>query len=658
MRTLSATLLAAQRAASGTPYVRVRLRDHDIGVARLRWERWYTGGEAAGPCAAAVPADGSLLRARIDASTGTLYHQRVASPGAGSTYSAWTSLGTVVAAPRLGLGAAGTRALLVTVRNGGVDVEVRESTDSGAAFGASSLLVTAGGTVTAVACTLQASGTAAVFYAVAGVVYVITRTGTGSWSSPAAWTHSLASVSGLAATFDLDHQVLVSGATSAGVPGAWSTTYGAGGAAPPAVWMSLVEVTAASVGTSTTYLATALGMAGAPRAAIVETYSGGGSTSRAHVVSAIANTVFADQQWRDPRPLDVASSHGVGLAGTGTHGWLATPGGVWHATLGAADTELGADVLELDLQQGREQGRLHLVLRNEDGRYGAGAAPAALAAGGELLVDPGYLTANGAESSEGSRFWITLVRRHSGRGGATVEVEAVDGWGVLEAWTAPRQLVWNAGAASAASVMLQLAMRAGLRVTASGASAESGALQPAFTVRSGERGALALRRLLAMLPDHVVMRGTEPVLHEPVTGDATAYAFGTVHAISAVRLDDGLRGAGWARVFGKGVFAEAVDAPALRAGAGTAVVVDDNLAAQARADARATTVLRRTALAVPRGELVAPPNVGQEVGDVIEVTSSALGLTAARFRVASLRLRFARGGPRPLYEMTLALSDV
>ena len=70
MRTLSASLLAEQRSSSTQPYVRVRLFDHDVGSVRLRWERWYSGTEAAGPCVAAVPDDGSLLRARIDAATG------------------------------------------------------------------------------------------------------------------------------------------------------------------------------------------------------------------------------------------------------------------------------------------------------------------------------------------------------------------------------------------------------------------------------------------------------------------------------------------------------------------------------------------------------------------------------------------------------------
>ena len=116
MRALTSTLLAAQRAASGTPFVRVQLHDRDVGVVRLRWERWYAGLETAGPSAVATPADGSLLRARIDVATAMLSYQRVASPGPASVYSGWTALGNVAVAPRIALAAAGTRALLAVGR--------------------------------------------------------------------------------------------------------------------------------------------------------------------------------------------------------------------------------------------------------------------------------------------------------------------------------------------------------------------------------------------------------------------------------------------------------------------------------------------------------------------------------------------------------------
>ena len=59
----------------------------------------------------------------------------------------------------------------------------------------------------------------------------------------------------------------------------------------------------------------------------------------------------------------------------------------------------------------REQGRLRLTLRNDGARFATSRAPAALAAGGELQVEPGYRTSAGVETSEGPRFWIVAVRR-------------------------------------------------------------------------------------------------------------------------------------------------------------------------------------------------------------------------------------------------------
>ena len=298
------------------------------------------------------------------------------------------------------------------------------------------------------------------------------------------------------------------------------------------------------------------------------------------------------------------------------------------------------------------------MLRNDDGRYDAAAAPAALVPGGELLVAPGYVTANGAESSGGPRFWITRLRRLRRGGTSTVELEAVDGWGLLRAWTAPRQLVWAAGDDSAFLVLAQIAQRAGLGASLSGGSAEATALKPAFTVRAGERGSAAIARLVDALPDVLVVGGLTAVLTEPQAGDPAVYSYGTDHALLGLEIAEGATPAGWARVFGDGLFAEAVDVERLRAGAGAVIALDDNLDVQARADARAATLLRQSELSVRRGELIVRPNAGQEVADVIDVSDPSLGASAVRYRVAALRLRFARAGPRPRYEMTLSLSAV
>jgi hypothetical protein len=147
----------------------------------------------------------------------------------------------------------------------------------------------------------------------------------------------------------------------------------------------------------------------------------------------------------------------------------------------------------------------------------------------------------------------------------------------------------------------------------------------------------------------------------PLASDTASYAYGTDHAIAALAVAVERPGVGWARVLGAGVVAEGVEAGALERGGAAAVHVDANLASQARADARAATLLRRSALAAARGELTVPVNAGQEIGDVIEVTDATLGLDAVPFRVATLRLRYVRGGPRgarPRYDLALTLSEV
>jgi hypothetical protein len=64
MRTLTAALLAAQRSRSAVPYLKVTAADRIGGIRRLAFSRLYTGSEADSHHAAAMPGDGSLLRAR------------------------------------------------------------------------------------------------------------------------------------------------------------------------------------------------------------------------------------------------------------------------------------------------------------------------------------------------------------------------------------------------------------------------------------------------------------------------------------------------------------------------------------------------------------------------------------------------------------------
>ena len=658
MRSLDPGLEAAWRSPSVKPYLGVQLHDRDVGAPRLRWRRLYAGSEPDGPCALAMAGDGSLLRVRIDPSTGALTRQRVATPGPASAYGAWTPVATVAAGPRVGLAAAGTRAMIASVRGDGVSVEVRESTDGGATFGAAAVVATASGAVSAVTCSMGADGGAAVLYAVGGVVHAVRRFRAGRWWPPAAWSRSLATVNALAASFEVDHNVLVSGTDAGGNAGVWSTIYGAGGAYPPGRWRPLAEVVSAAPNTRTTYLASGTAALAVPQNALVESYAGGGAYDRVHIAPGVGGTTYRDQLWREPRPFDHESPHGLAMT-TGAGGaWLASPGALWHAPSPDPELDLTDDVLEATIIEGLRGGRVRLVLRNDHGRYDRAAAPAALAAGGELWPAPGYVTDEGAQASGGRAFWIGAVRRRYDADGSTVEIEATDGWGLLDAWTAPRQLVWAAGEASASRVLTGVMQHAGVRLSAGRSSTESATLRPAFTVRAGERGSTAVRRLLAMLPDEAIMRDHWAFLVEPAADDEPAARFGDGDPVLRLALDSGAPATGWARVLGAGVVADAVHEAALADGGGTTIVVDENIDAQARADARAEAVLRGSQLAIARGEVVVRPHPGLEVGDVVEVTSKRAGLAGARFRTSGLHLRYVRGGRRAVYEQRIALSDV
>lgn len=637
-----------------TPSVGVTIGDWDIGVPRLRWERWYAStAEALGPCAAAVAGDGALLRARIDAATGALLTQRVASPTESSTYSAWASAGTVSVAPRLGLSAAGTRALLATV-SGGTTIEVRESTDSGATFGSPSTVATAGSTVQAVSCAVRADGTAAVVWAEGGVVKSSRRTGLGAWSAPASASLGLASVSGLAMYDVPDYGVIVSGTlTTGGATGVWSTRLGTGLSGPPGSWSALAPVVVASPGTGVTYLATGLGHAGAPRAVFSETIAG---TTRSHLASTVAGATFEDHAWRDPAPaLDVTLAHGLGFAADANDAYLVSPRGVWHAAIDVAEIDVSADVLALRFEQTIEGDRLILTLA-DSGAYAVGVAPRSFALGGEVAVAPGLEVDGAPERAEGRRWWITSIRRRREGGRATVEVEAHGALTRLAGWRAPRAIAWGSGVASQYLVLRDLARRAGFPLSGESASATLTTLAAPFLVQPGERIRGAIDRVLDRGDDLLTARGALLTLREAPASEASTYAYGIAHAVRTAESTEATRGIGWSRAIGAGVFAEAVDEAALLAGAPVVVLSDRALTTAALAETRAASALRRAGLDRPLARVTVAPHAGQEPGDVIEVTNASMGWDAERFRVLEVRLEYART-PRPRYEMTLELGE-
>ena len=180
-------------------------------------------------------------------------------------------------------------------------------------------------------------------------------------------------------------------------------------------------------------------------------------------------------------------------------------------------------------------------LRNDDGRYAIGSAPAALAPGGEIAFEPGCVTTDGAEYAFGRRCWITAVRRVRSGGTSIVEVDAEGAWNALAEWRAPRQVTWTGGTSTVYSVLREIARHAGVFLEVTSASAEATNVTPAYTVRAGERGDRAFARLLERLPDDARALGTVMTLTEPSDAETPARRTATTATRSprSVRSKDG-----------------------------------------------------------------------------------------------------------------------
>ena len=394
VRTLSSTLLAAQRSASSQPYIKVTTTERIGGVTRLNWGRLYTGSEPDYYHAATIPGDGSLLRARVsNSSPFWLYIQRVTSPGPGSDFSQWSSFAQVSGSSGIALAMQGANILLFFVDTDGLTIKYAESNNYGASFSSPVTILTAPGTVGWLTADFNGSGTVALFYSVGGTIYAVKRTG-GSWGTPASWTNSLSAITGLSCAYAGDWNLAVTGQDSTSSYRLWICIYGDGYSYGVGDWSSLMEQTSASPNSSVEFRCPSLAYPDVFRLFFVEKYSGSEAYSRPFWSYSLPTSEFGSNLWREPVPFDLAATYGLSIAYNGNYAWLSCPSGVWRASLFPASVELTADVLSLETDSSPFSGQARVELRNDDGRYSSpGSSPyAALQPGSELQVSPGYVT--------------------------------------------------------------------------------------------------------------------------------------------------------------------------------------------------------------------------------------------------------------------------
>jgi hypothetical protein len=647
MRQLSAALISAQQKASAVPCVKVVAANKIAGVVRYDWSRLYTGSEDDYYHALAMPGDGSLVRVRVTPPSDSrkLYRQRLSDPGTGSDFSQWTYSGcynvVVVAAAALGA------ELSILWINSSRELRRIKSTDYGVSWGGTELIDYSPTTsIYGLAAAYKSNGDLVVFFADQAALYV-KKNLSGQWQAKAAWNKTTGNLSGVAAIYSSDWQLLVSGQDSAGNYKLWSIVYGDGGEVTADNWSALLELASAPSGGSFAYRQPFLDKTDACRCFYIEVFTGSEAYSRPFWSHTVSGTSYLDGLWREPVPFNLSSTYGLAIAHHGDYAWLSAPYGVWRAPLTAQSLDLSGDVINLKEGLDENSGALTVELFNEDGKY---AVPgqgdlALLDIGCQVEFSPGYVTSAGNEWSPGLAFTLEAFEHTRSGGAAGLILRALDGWVALGEWEARHQFRWNKTGDdfSVKSILAFILGRVGLKLEVKSQSSVITGFYPDFTVNPGSDGRAVISRLLSFVPDVFFIEGDKAYLVNPLSGDSSVYSYGGAHFIREGRYRQGAMAKNRVQVEGDNagalILADTFNWDGIqRHYERIACLSDKNLNTVAGAQSRGQAVLRENEIKASGGTVNVPVNCGQQLYDVIDITDTSAGLDAAKRRVLGLEL--------------------
>jgi len=654
MRTISTSLLAAQKAADHVPYVRVIATNRLTDVVRLMWERLYTGIEDNYYHAVAVAGDGSLLRVRVGPPGDNLklYYQRVAAPGPQSNFSGWTYTGQY-GCQAVAVAACGATVSIFWVN---VDREIYclRSTDNGVTWSTPELLdYAANPSVTGMTAACKSNGDISIFFVNENTLYVKKCIG-GEWQDKSTWDKDTGNLTSVAAIHEGDWDLLVSGQDTSGNYRVWSLIYGDGGEVSAGEWSALVEFAGAPSGGEYEYGSLCLDRSDVCRAFFLEKFSGAVSYNRPYWSHAVYGTDFSEGLWREPVPFDLDCNFGVAITHDENYCWLSVPDGVWRAPLTLVQLDLTDDVTAVRMKIRAEGGELVVELNNNDGKYnspGTGAL-SVLKPGCQLEVSPGYVTKEGNEVSPGPAYWLTACEHFVSGGKSTLLLHPVDGWHLLSDWQAPHQLRWNKDASqySVKQILAFILARVGLRLEVKSESSVVTGFCPDFTVHPGDSGIVVVRRLLSFVPDLLFIEGSTAFLVNPVPADLAVYSFDQSHAVIEGRSRVGV----WQvnRLQAAGIDSETGFPLSIDSFEWQQIeyfpdriecIFDSNLSGVSQAETRAQSHLRKSSISSTSGKILVPVSCGQQLWDVVEVTDFRIGLSSTLRRIGALELVYRPG---------------
>ncbi|MBM4432389.1 MAG: hypothetical protein FJ025_00095 [Chloroflexi bacterium] len=662
MRQLSSTLLAAQKSATRTPYVKVEACNTIAGVVRLDWTRLYTGSEDDYFHALTIPGDGSLIRVRVTppADSRKLYRQRVANPGPQSDFSQWTYINqyNVIAVAAASLGA---EVSIFWVKSDRAIYQLK-STDYGATWENPAFLgYTPTTSVNGLTSAYKPNGDIALFFTDQATLYVKKRIG-GSWGGSIAWDKSTGDLSGVACLYDGDWNLLVTGKDSNNNFKLWSLIYGDGGEISAGTWSALKELASAPSDGSFEYKACFIDKPDVYRCFFIERFTGTEAYSRPFWSHSVSGSKFLDNLWLEPVPFNLSSEYGLAIAHYGDYCWLSAPNGVWQAKVTQESLDLTADVLSLEQELTESSGKLAVELRNDGGKYaspGQGSL-SLLGIGCEIHFSPGYVTSQGNEFCSGPVYLLEAYQHKSSPGESSFILHAADAWLRLDRWRARHQFRWNkdSGTTSVKDIIAFVLARVGLKLEVKSQSSVITSYCPDFTIHPNNSGTAVIAKLLSFVPDVIFIEGNKAYIVNPQSSDSSVYSYGLSHPILEGNYRKGAGEFNRIRVEGDNMLLiDSFDwAEIEKLYDRLRQVEDRNLDTVAKAQERGEAYLRQPEIESAGGELRIPVNCGQQLYDVIDITDSRAGLNAEKRRVLGLVLIYnpRRGG----YEERLSLGAV
>jgi hypothetical protein len=696
MRTLSTSLLAAQKKADRLPYVEAKVYDYEAGIKRLTWTRLYEGSEPDNHHGIAFDGQGSMHRIRAAAGN-KLYRQKITTPGPSSDYSQWTQVATDCAGP-CAIAAHGAKVYIFYKRNEPNELYNLYSHDYGQSWDDAQLASYAD--VLSMAACWWGTGDIVVCFALKsnelnGIVLDSSDQSTSQHVKEfhGAATHIFLDTYGIGATYNAFWpccEIVLAAKESDspynhyGLFRTWfSSSYN---------FLALESFLTAPDGEDLTYQypdchlpAVAPGEGGLPayetnRIVAVEKFTGTTAYTRPLTCHMVRGTYWSDTTFTEPKPFLPAEafgegglSYGLRLQSTAAYGWMERPDGVWRAPRPAAEPLIlttdasSGRIVALTQQTQGTQGTLIIELNNSKGQYaspGEGAL-ASLRFRSEIVLGLGYKTTAGKETSEAGTYWVDgWEYSTTQQAQSTLKLFCLDGWGLMDRWTARYQMRWNKDAVNPKSVwqvLYQLLARAGIKLTNTPAKPQSSAINnfyPDFTVNPGTGGDSAIRRLLSFVPDRLVFRGQEAFTKNPLADEESCYSYGADHTILAAQYCQAVT-LSRSRALGRDdsddrILEEAQDWDLLQ----LAIDIleqeyDPNLQTAARAQERADAILRTQQTQGTPATIVVPTNCGQELLDVVDVTDERCGIDQEKYRVQSIRVDYDRR--RGVYTQRLVL---